>query len=609
MAGFFKKIFSFGKKEVVEARIDETAPLPPIKWDALEALKPAAEQVVPEFLKRDEAPAPHPPLDGEGRHEVAGRDDSADADHPHPQASLGTSPIEGEVKAAPEPAPEEPKPEPAPTIPPAPEPVVPSEPEPLPEPVPEEEPQPEPEPEPLEPEEVPASPAAPEPEPQPQEVPPAPAEPEIEPSRRERQPEPAPVEVPTPAEVPAEAPPIEVPPPAPSPAQPTSKAGAAPHPPAGTFSPYSDGEKEEAPAPVEAQRVIAEIAPEPQPIPPPIPQPSPEPKPAPGKVTVTKKVEQKAEPVKAPEPAPRRSWFQRMRDGLARSSRELTGNIAGVFTKRKLDEDTLQDLEDVLIRADLGMETALRVTDALAASRYGKDVSDADVRTIMAAEVEKVLTHVAMPLELDLSHKPHVILVVGVNGTGKTTTIGKLAAKLTDGGLSVMLAAGDTFRAAAIEQLKIWGERTKSPVIASKIGADAAGLAYDAFERAKEAGSDVLIIDTAGRLQNKTELMAELEKIVRVLGKLDPEAPHTVLQTVDATTGQNALNQVEIFRNVAGVNGLVMTKLDGTARGGILVAIAAKHKLPVYFIGVGEQVDDLEPFSASEFARAIAGVA
>ncbi|WP_367142406.1 signal recognition particle-docking protein FtsY [Mesorhizobium sp.] len=446
--------------------------------------------------------------------------------------------------------------------------------------------------------------------------------------------------------------------------QPTSEAGAAPHPPAGIFSPYRDGEKEadrdagaplggvkeksstltppsprpsreegkgegqrqpaetipspietappaeiaspiRQPAPVETQPVIAEIAPEPQSI----PQPAPEPKPAPGKVTVSKKVEQKAEVQKAPEPAPRRSWFQRMRDGLARSSRELTGNIAGVFTKRKLDEETLQDLEDVLIRADLGVETALRVTDSLASSRYGKDVSDTEVRAVMAAEVEKVLAPVAKSLELDLSHKPHVILVVGVNGTGKTTTIGKLAAKLTDGGLSVMLAAGDTFRAAAIEQLKIWGERTKSPVIASKLGADAAGLAYDAFEKAKEAGSDVLIIDTAGRLQNKTELMAELEKIVRVLGKLDPEAPHTVLQTVDATTGQNALNQVEIFRNVAGVNGLVMTKLDGTARGGILVAIAAKHKLPVYFIGVGEQVDDLEPFSASEFARAIAGVA
>jgi fused signal recognition particle receptor len=328
-------------------------------------------------------------------------------------------------------------------------------------------------------------------------------------------------------------------------------------------------------------------------------------------VSVARAVERKREPEKVPEPAPapRQSWFQRMRAGLSRSSRELTGNIAGIFTKRKLDEDTLQDLEDVLIRADLGVETAIRVTDALASGRYGRDVSDSEVRGVMAAEMEKVLTPVALPLELDLSHKPHVILVVGVNGTGKTTTIGKLAAKLTQGGLSVMLAAGDTFRAAAIEQLKIWGGRTHSPVIASKLGADAAGLAYDAFEKAKQAGSDVLIIDTAGRLQNRAELMAELEKIVRVLGKLDPEAPHTVLQTVDATTGQNALNQVEIFRNVAGVNGLVLTKLDGTARGGILVAIAAKHKLPVYFIGVGEQVDDLEPFSAKEFAQAIAGVA
>ncbi|RJG47015.1 signal recognition particle-docking protein FtsY [Mesorhizobium sp. DCY119] len=355
--------------------------------------------------------------------------------------------------------------------------------------------------------------------------------------------------------------------------------------------------------PIETDPLRDEIAPEPAPL------PTPPPPPAPGKVTVTKKVEQKAEPVAPAVPEPRLSWFQRLRQGLSRSSKELSGSIAGVFTKRKLDEETLEELEDVLIRADLGMETALRVTDALASTRYGKDVSDAEVRAIMAIEVEKVLKPVAMPLELDLSHKPHVILVVGVNGTGKTTTIGKLAAKLTDGGLSVMLAAGDTFRAAAIEQLKIWGERTNSPVVASKLGADAAGLAFDAFVKAKEAGSDVLIIDTAGRLQNKAELMAELEKIVRVLNKHDPEAPHTVLQTVDATTGQNALNQVEIFRNVAGVNGLVMTKLDGTARGGILVAIAAKHKLPVYFIGVGEQVDDLEPFSASDFAKAIAGVA
>jgi fused signal recognition particle receptor len=328
-----------------------------------------------------------------------------------------------------------------------------------------------------------------------------------------------------------------------------------------------------------------------------------------GKVTVGKSVAPKAAPVPAaPAPAPRVPWLQRLRQGLSRSSRELSSSISGVFTKRKLDEDTLQDLEDVLIRADLGVETALRVTDALASGRYGREISDAEVRAVMATEVEKVLAPVALPLELDLSHKPHVILVVGVNGTGKTTTIGKLAAKLSEGGLSVMLAAGDTFRAAAIEQLKIWGERTGSPVVSSKLGADAAGLAYDAFEKAKEAGADVLIIDTAGRLQNRTELMAELEKIVRVLGKLDPEAPHTVLQTVDATTGQNALNQVEIFRNVAGVNGLVMTKLDGTARGGILVAIAAKHRLPVYFIGVGEQVDDLEPFSAGDFAKAIAGV-
>lgn len=398
------------------------------------------------------------------------------------------------------------------------------------------------------------------------------------------------------------------------------------------------------PSPVEPDPLVAEIAPEPQPVPaaplppvettvsaersaaavdmpetstetvaqtPPAPTsaaPIPTPPPA-ARVTVAKSVEAKQEPA-APVPAPERlSWLQRLKTGLARTSRELTGSIAGVFTKRKLDEDTLEELEEVLLRADLGMETAIRITGALAQGRHGRNVTDEEVREIMAQEVEKVLGPVALPLELDLSHKPHVILVVGVNGTGKTTTIGKLAAKLAAGGLKVTLAAGDTFRAAAIEQLKIWGERTGSPVVSSKLGADAAGLAHDAFTAARASGSDVLIIDTAGRLQNKAELMAELEKIVRVLGKLDPEAPHTVLQTVDATTGQNALNQVEIFRNVAGVNGLVMTKLDGTARGGILVAIAAKHRLPVYFIGVGEQVDDLEPFSARDFARAIAGVA
>ena len=314
-----------------------------------------------------------------------------------------------------------------------------------------------------------------------------------------------------------------------------------------------------------------------------------------------------------PEPAPeapvvKLSWFQRLRQGLARTSSQLTGQIAALFTKRKLDEDTLDELEDLLIQADLGVETAMRVTGALSSERYGKDVSGEDVSRIMAAEITKVLKPVAKPLALDLSHKPHVILVVGVNGAGKTTTIGKLAAKLSGSGLKVMLAAGDTFRAAAIEQLKIWADRTGSTFLGTKLGADAAGLAYEAFEKARAEKSDVLIIDTAGRLQNRTELMAELEKIVRVLGKLDPEAPHTVLQTLDATTGQNAMNQVEIFRNVAGVNGLIMTKLDGTARGGILVAIAAKHKLPVYFIGVGEGVDDLEPFEAEDFAAAIAGL-
>ncbi|MBO0661000.1 signal recognition particle-docking protein FtsY [Jiella sp. MQZ9-1] len=305
--------------------------------------------------------------------------------------------------------------------------------------------------------------------------------------------------------------------------------------------------------------------------------------------------------------APKVSWVERLRQGLSRSSTQLTGSITSLFTKRRLDEDTLQDFEDVLIQADLGVETATRITDRLSDGRFGREIAGSEVRRILAEEIEKALDPVAQPLELDLEKKPHVILVVGVNGTGKTTTIGKLAAKLTRAGLKVTLCAGDTFRAAAVEQLKIWGERTGSEVVAKQIGADAAGLAFEAYDRAVENDSDVLIIDTAGRLQNKAELMAELEKINRVLAKREPDAPHTVLQTLDATTGQNALSQVEIFRNVSGVNGLVMTKLDGSARGGILVAIAAKHRLPVYFVGVGEGIDDLEPFKAKDFASAIAG--
>ncbi len=310
----------------------------------------------------------------------------------------------------------------------------------------------------------------------------------------------------------------------------------------------------------------------------------------------------------AEEAAPRAGWWQRLRAGLGRTSAQLSDGVGALFSKRALDAATLDDLEDLLIQADLGIETATRVTDALRSGRYDKSLGAEGVRRLLAEEVAKVLAPVARPLTLDLTKRPHVILVVGVNGTGKTTTIGKLASIYRARGLRVVLAAGDTFRAAAIEQLKIWGERTGARVMAKEAGADAAGLAFAALEAAKAENADVLIIDTAGRLQNKAGLMAELDKIVRVIRKLDPEAPHTVLQTLDATTGQNALAQVDIFGKVAGVTGLVMTKLDGTARGGILVAVAAKFGLPVHFIGVGEGIDDLEAFDATEFAQAIAGL-
>jgi len=313
-------------------------------------------------------------------------------------------------------------------------------------------------------------------------------------------------------------------------------------------------------------------------------------------------------PVPPPAPAaPKRSWLQRLTGGLKRSSDQLTGGITAVFTKRRLDGAMLDELEDLLLTADFGIETTSAITDTLRRDRYDKDVTTAEVRAILAAEVEKVLAPVAKPLAIDAAKKPFVILMVGVNGSGKTTTIGKLAQKLAADGKSVMLAAGDTFRAAAIEQLQIWGQRTGAPVIARPAGSDASGLAFDAVSRARQEGRDVLIIDTAGRLQNRDELMSELEKIIRVIKKLDESAPHAVLLTLDATTGQNALNQVEIFGKRAGVTGLVMTKLDGTARGGILVAIARRFGLPVHFIGVGEGVDDLEAFTARDFASAIAG--
>jgi fused signal recognition particle receptor len=302
----------------------------------------------------------------------------------------------------------------------------------------------------------------------------------------------------------------------------------------------------------------------------------------------------------------KQGWLQRLKAGLTKTSSRLTQDITGIFTKRKLDAATLQELEDLLIQADLGVETAMRITDALAKDRHNKEISPEEVRAVLAAEVERTLAPVAKPLQIDDADKPHVILVVGVNGTGKTTTIGKMAQRLAQDGKKVLLAAGDTFRAAAIDQLKIWGERTGAEVIARNVGADSAGLAFDALQRARETDCDVLLIDTAGRLQNKQALMDELEKVLRVLRKIDPRAPHQVLLVLDATTGQNALNQVEVFKDKAGVTGLIMTKLDGTARGGILVAISAKFGIPVHAIGVGEGVDDLSQFDAGEFARAIA---
>jgi fused signal recognition particle receptor len=319
-----------------------------------------------------------------------------------------------------------------------------------------------------------------------------------------------------------------------------------------------------------------------------------------------------AAPAPADPPAPgaqtKALWWTRLSHGLARSSQAIGTGLTEIFSKRKLDATMLRDLEDVLIRADLGLAAATRIRDEVGRGRYDKDVGVEEVKEIIAAEVERLLAPVAKPLDIDQSRRPFVVLVIGVNGSGKTTTIGKLAAKFSRDGHRVVLAAGDTFRAAAIEQLQIWGERLGCKVIAHGSGSDAAGLGYDALKAARESDADILIMDTAGRLQNRSELMGELEKIIRVMRKLDAEAPHAVLLVLDATIGQNAMSQVELFGRTAGVTGLVMTKLDGTARGGILVAIAEKFGLPIHFIGVGESADDLQPFTAHDFARAIAGL-
>jgi len=301
-------------------------------------------------------------------------------------------------------------------------------------------------------------------------------------------------------------------------------------------------------------------------------------------------------------------WFSRLKSGLSRSSGRLTESIGAIFTRRKLDQQALEELEEALIAADIGVTTAAKLTAELAKKRFGKDVAPEEVKGDLADSVTAILEPLARPLAIDPGHRPHVVLVMGVNGTGKTTTIGKLAKLYNEQGLKVVLAAGDTFRAAAIEQLQIWGERTGCTVVAGKQGADAAGLAYGALERARAEGADLLLIDTAGRLHNKDNLMAELSKIVRVIGKLDPSAPHDRLLVLDATTGQNAHAQVEVFRQIGGVTGLVVTKLDGSAKGGVIVGLADRFGLPIHAIGVGEGADDLRPFSARDFARSLMGL-
>jgi fused signal recognition particle receptor len=301
------------------------------------------------------------------------------------------------------------------------------------------------------------------------------------------------------------------------------------------------------------------------------------------------------------------TFMERLKAGLSKKG-SLSDSLIGVFTRRKLDTATLAELEEALIRADLGGAQAKAITTAIGKSRYDTDILDGELRSLLADEIARILAPIQQPLVTDAGPKPFVVLVAGVNGAGKTTTIGKMARLLTKSGAKVTLAAGDTFRAAAIEQLGVWAKRAGAEFVATKQGGDAAGLAFEAVETAKANGSDVIIIDTAGRLQNKAGLMAELEKIARVVKKLDASAPHAVLLVLDATTGQNAISQVEAFTAAVPLTGLVMTKLDGTARGGILVALAAKFALPVHFLGVGEGEDDLQAFDAGAFARALAGV-
>ncbi|MGA9866454.1 MAG: signal recognition particle-docking protein FtsY [Acetobacteraceae bacterium] len=300
-------------------------------------------------------------------------------------------------------------------------------------------------------------------------------------------------------------------------------------------------------------------------------------------------------------------FFSRLKEGLSRSTQKLSGGITTIVRKRRLDEEALEELEELLISADLGTEVARRVIREFRRTRFGHEVSDEEIKTALADEIAAILRPVALPLTLDRDLKPHVVLVVGVNGTGKTTTIGKLAQQYREQGLRAVLVAGDTFRAAAVEQLQVWGERTGSTVIAGAPNGDAAGLAFDALRRAQAERADVLLIDTAGRLHNKSVLMDELSKIIRVMRKQDPSVPHSILLVLDATTGQNAIQQVKVFKEMVAVTGLVVTKLDGSARGGIVVALAEQFGLPVHAVGVGEKASDLRPFDADDFARGLVG--
>ena len=301
-------------------------------------------------------------------------------------------------------------------------------------------------------------------------------------------------------------------------------------------------------------------------------------------------------------------WFGRLKAGLQRSSEKISTGITDLFTKRKLDAEALQDLKDILIQGDLGVSTATRLTSLLAKTRFDQEISSEEIKIALAEEVATILAPVAQPLVIDGTHKPHIILVCGINGSGKTTTIGKMARQFKIQGKSVTLAAGDTFRAAAVEHLKIWGERSDCPVISRDNGADAAGLAFDAIKEAQASGADVLMIDTAGRLQNRKDLMEELTKVVRVIRKVDETAPHSVLLVMDATIGQNAHSQVEVFKDMVDVSGLIITKLDGSAKGGVVVSLAERFEIPIHAVGVGEGIDDLRPFEADAFARSLIGL-